>query len=133
MFTLTQFTQAGQHVALVFPEESHAAGLFAQVQKNRALLTRWMPWGQDTKHVRDETRFLRYARSQMIDGKLFLLIILVDGTPAGMIDLHDFDEMAHHASVGYWLGADYQGHGIMTAALNVLFAVGFTRLGLHKI
>jgi ribosomal-protein-serine acetyltransferase len=133
MFTLTQFDQHGHQVALVFPEESHAAAIFAQVKKNRDLLTRWMPWTKDTKHVHDEENFLRYARTQMISNKLFLLIITVDGTPAGMIDLHDFDQMDHHASVGYWLGTDYQGLGIMTRGLSTLFAVGFNRLGLRKI
>ncbi|MCI2172229.1 GNAT family N-acetyltransferase [Schleiferilactobacillus perolens] len=133
MFTLTQFDQHGHHVTLTFPEESDAGGLFSQIKKDRVLLSKWMPWTKATKNVHQEEHFMQYSRQQIIDKKLFLLVIKVDGIPAGMIDLHDFDEIDHHASVGYWLGSDFQGLGIMTRALAALFATGFNDLHLYKI
>ena len=41
----------------------------------------------------------------MVDGTNFNLVILIDGNPAGMIDLH---HLTHESGeVGYWLSSDY--------------------------
>ena len=69
----------------------------------------------------------------MKDKKLWITSILVDGKPVGMIDLHNIDLDNSHAEVGYWLGGEYQGNGVMTDCLKRVLAIGFEEMKLHKI
>ncbi len=40
---------------------------------------------------------------------------------------------AQYASLGYWMGADQAGHGLMSAALRVLLPAAFQNFGLHRV
>lgn len=65
----------------------------------------------------------------MVDGTNFNLVILIDGNPAGMIDLH---HLTHESGeVGYWLSSDYQHLGIMTKCVEFLIVYSFVQLKLN--
>jgi [ribosomal protein S5]-alanine N-acetyltransferase len=49
----------------------------------------------------------------------------------GGIDLNNIKE--HKAEIGYWLGKDYWGQGIMTEAVRLITTYGFEKLGLRRI
>ena len=51
-------------------------------------------------------------QEKMVAGEAFNLVILVDGVPSGMIDLHELNQSS--GEVGYWLSGDVQHLGIMT-------------------
>jgi len=116
---------------LVVPDD--AESLYEQIEKTRPQLAKYMPWGDATKSVADERKFLEYCQVQMEDQKLWNASIIIDGKPVGMIDLHNIDFDNKHAEIGYWLGGEFQGNGVMTDCLNKILAVGFDELGLHKI
>ena len=116
---------------LVSPDD--ADSLFEQIEKTRSQLAKYMPWGESTKSVDDERNFLIYCQKRMADKKLWSASIWIDNKPVGMIDLHNIDYDNSHAEVGYWLGGDYQGSGVMTDCLKKLLEIGFDELGLHKI
>lgn len=40
---------------------------------------------------------------------------------------------AQYASLGYWMGVDQAGHGLMSAALRVLLPAAFQNFGLHRV
>lgn len=64
----------------------------------------------------------------MVDGTAFNLVILVDGQPAGMIDLHNLNHES--GEVGYWLSNDFQHLGIMTESVEFLKKYAFEQLKL---
>lgn len=64
----------------------------------------------------------------MVDGTAFNLVILVDETPAGMIDLHYLSSKS--GEVGYWLSNDFQHLGIMTKCVEFLKKYAFEQLRL---
>ena len=68
----------------------------------------------------------------MLDKKMFVLMILVDGKVAGMIDLHEI-KINVRAEVGYWLSREYEGLGIITRSVEYLTEYAFTELNLHKL
>ena len=45
-------------------------------------------------------------QEKMVAGEAFNLVILVDGVPSGMIDLHELNQSS--GEVGYWLSGDVQ-------------------------
>ena len=69
---------------------------------------------------------------QMLDKKMFVLMILVDDKVAGMIDLHEI-KINVRAEVGYWLSGEYEGLGIITRSVELLIEYAFTEMNLHKI
>ncbi len=133
MFIFDHFETKGHEVKLVLPEPGQATELFAAVERDRDNLQKWMPWTGETKTAESEKRFLKYIQAQMVDNKVFMLTVVVDGHAMGMIDFHKIDHANHHAEVGYWLSSTVQGNGIMTMALKRLIKHGFGEMALHKI
>ena len=55
----------------------------------------------------------------------------IDGKVIGGIGLDNIE--GHEAEIGYWLGQQYSGKGIMTSAVKLVTEYGFSRLGLSRI
>jgi len=51
----------------------------------------------------------------------------------GAISLGGVDLVHSRAELGYWLGVDYWGRGIMTEAGNAVLAYSFEEIGLNKV
>ena len=54
------------------------------------------------------------------------------GTLVGSISV-TMDPTHHHGEIGYWVGRPFWGHGLATAALRLMVAHCFSRLGLHRV
>lgn len=122
-----------KNVKLKLVTTADATSLYDQIEKTRSQLVKYMPWGESTKSVEDEEDFLEYCQVRMADKKLWIASIWIDDKAVGMIDLHNIDLDNNHAEVGYWIGGEYQGNGIMTDCLTELLRIGFEELQLHKI
>ena len=59
--------------------------------------------------------------------------IFYKGQLVGTINFHGTDKSTMSDGVGYWLDAEHQGKGIMTAATHQLLAIGFGQLGLNAV
>lgn len=59
--------------------------------------------------------------------------IVYQGELAGTIGFNDIDRGIKCGTVGYWLGQDFQGKGIMSQALETVIDYGFRNLKLDKI
>ena len=55
----------------------------------------------------------------------------IEGKVIGGIGLDNIE--GHEAEIGYWLGQQYSGKGIMTSAVKLVTEYGFSRLGLSRI
>lgn len=55
----------------------------------------------------------------------------IDGQVVGCIGLDDIE--GHQAEIGYWLGQQYSGQGIMTATVKLMTRYAFVNLGLSRI
>jgi len=122
-----------ENVELKIVDPKDAESLYEQIEKTRPQLAKFMPWGESTKSVAGERAFLEYCQDRMAAKKLWNASIWINGHPVGMIDLHNIDLENKHAEVGYWLGGEFQGNGVMTDCLKKLLEIGFDELGLHKI
>ncbi|WP_125580408.1 GNAT family N-acetyltransferase [Levilactobacillus cerevisiae] len=120
-----------QKIELKSPLTTDAGPLFTLIDQDRTNLAHWLPWAATTLTIADERIFLRYCQGRIADKQLWLSVIWVAGQPAGMIDLHEFKD--HHADVGYWLGREFRGQGIMSRSLALTEQVGFEQLDLVKI
>jgi ribosomal-protein-serine acetyltransferase len=115
-------------------EEADAGELFALTESNRAHLEPWLPWVPLTTSPDDSRQFIRMTRRQLEDDEgMQLALADADGAIAGVAGFHRFDWPNRATTIGYWLAADRQGRGLMTAAVRALVAHAFDERSLHRI
>lgn len=114
-------------------EAHHADELFALADANRAPLRQWLPWVDGTRTLDDTHGFISGALRQFAAGNGFQACILHTGAIAGMIGFHYFDRLNRKTEIGYWLGAQFYGKGIMTRACRALIDYAFDVQRLNRI
>ena len=121
--------------ALLRPfEEADADELFALTDGGRAHLEPWLPWLPFVTSPADSLEFIRMTRRQLDDDEgMQLALVESDGALAGAAGFHRFDWPNRATTIGYWLGADRQGRGLMTAAVRALVDHAFGERGLHRV
>lgn len=128
-FVLHNFSTGNNKIELVLPEVWQAASLFDQLQKNFIEFAKYLEWVGKIGSVKDEAASIKMFQEKMVAGKAFNLVILVDGVPSGMIDLHELNQSS--GEVGYWLSGDVQHLGIMTKSVEFLAEYAFKQLNLE--
>jgi len=115
-------------------EESDAEELVCVVEANRDHLAPWMPWVEDTSNTAGVRReFIRGTRRQLAENDGFQAAIVENDDIVGVIGFHGVDWRNRATSLGYWLTADRQGRGIMTAAVAALTTHAFEVWGLNRL
>lgn len=103
------------------------------VDKNRNYLREWLSWVDETIHA-DQTKLsITTALKAFSENNGFQLGIFYKNEIAGRIGLHSIDWHNKKTSIGYWLGEDFQGNGIMTASCKTVIDYVFNELSLNRI
>lgn len=105
------------------------AELFALIDANRERLRPWMFWESTTKQVADTRTFIESCLASALD--MEGNGIYVDGALSGAIGL-SVDPLTNSSEIGYWLGEDYEGRGIVTRSCARFFDFAFDELRLHR-
>ena len=134
-----------QRPFLIFPDElnnrhalrlissTDATELFALTESNREHLRQWLPWLDRTQSVEDTEKFIDFVLSQQAAQQSLILMILYDGAIIGVVGHNQIDQLNRIGYIGYWLGAAYQGKGLMTTSCRALIEYSFTVLNLDRI
>ncbi len=107
-----------------------AEEVYALVEANRARLEAWMPWTESTRSPADVRDFIE--RSLASEHDLEANGIWVDGRAAGTIGLR-VTLLQNNGELGYWIGEEFEGRGLVTRACRLFIDHGFRELGLHRI
>ena len=105
-------------------------------RRNAAWLRPWDATAPPGSNARPSTfrslvwRLHRQARA----GTTYPFAVEVDGRFAGQVTVNNIVRgSAQFASVGYWLGQEYAGRGVMPRAVALVIDHCFTTAGLHRI
>ena len=120
-------------MALRLFEERHASELHALTDQNREHLRQWLPWVDATSSVEATRRFIQNGLKQYATHRGFQAGIWYQSRLAGVIGYHKIDWHNRKTSIGYWLGASFQGKGIMTRACDALINHAFQELKLNRL
>jgi ribosomal-protein-serine acetyltransferase len=118
-------------IALSVPQ--FASEIFALTDKNREYLKAWLPWLDTVQKVSDTTEFLQLQLQRFAKGEALHLSVLYKNKIAGLLGYNQLDQINGIGHVGYWLGEQYTGNGIMTKAVIELIHLGFENWPIQKI
>ena len=114
-------------------EERHAQELTDLTDRNREHLRAWLPWVDTNRTVEDRKKFIRGALKQFAQNNGFQAGVWYEGRLVGVVGNHGIDWENRSTTLGYWLGKEYQGKGLMTAACRALVDHAFGELGLNRV
>jgi len=114
-------------------DERHAEELTALVRRDLGHLRPWMPWATERYSVEDAREFIRRQMRQYAEDMGFATLIFFRGRVAGSIGYNNIDWSNRKTDIGYWLGADFQGRGLMTRSCRALVEHAFRELRLNRV
>lgn len=115
--------------------EDHADALF--VHTSDPELPRMMTWKAHGS-LAETQAFARASAVSRMKDQGYVWSILHGGVPGGIVGLNGvlrmpFAARFDRAELGYWMGRDLRGQGLMTEAARAVLGFAFTRLALHKV
>jgi ribosomal-protein-serine acetyltransferase len=125
--------RADERTVLRSTSEDDAEPMFALIDANRAHLRRWLPWVDGVREAANIREFIRGVKLREGEGTSLELAIEHDGEIGGVAGFRAIDLANRAAEIGYWLRADRERRGIMTACCRALVRHGFDTLGLNRI
>lgn len=122
-----------EDLSLKVVEMRDAERIFELTDNSREHLKAWLPWLDFTTELKDTQDFIKSGSSNFIEGKSLNTAILFKGEIVGVAGFNNINPANKTAYIGYWIGKDYQGHGIMTRAAKALTDYAFAELKLNKV
>lgn len=120
-------------IALKFMELKDADRVYNLTEQSREYLREWLPWVDNSNSVEDTKAFIYDCLRGYAENKCLVTYILYKGEIVGVTGFNSINGAHRSAQIGYWLGKDYQGRGIMTRAVRAIVDYGFTGIGLNPV
>jgi ribosomal-protein-serine acetyltransferase len=114
-------------------EERHSAVVYALADRNREHLREWFAWVDATNSEDDILAFIRRALNHFASNSGFAAGIWEHERYAGNISLHKVDWLNRRAEIGYWLGREFQGRGIVTDACRAVTRHALVEMELNRV
>ncbi|RYG73355.1 N-acetyltransferase [Lentibacillus lipolyticus] len=125
--------QIDDELALKHLELQDANRLFQLTDQSRDHLRPWLTWVDQIKTAEDSKSFIQNSLKHFANRNGLTTGILYKGGLAGVIGFNSLDWKNGIGHIGYWLGAAYQGNGIMTRAASALIDYGIYALELNRV
>ncbi len=117
-------------ISLSIPQ--FADELFILTDRNRDYLRKWLPWPDSVKEAAHTRDFLAQQLARFAASEALHVTIFYDGLIAGVLAFNSIDHPNRAGHIGYWLGEDFQGKGIMTECVKELMKIGKDYHGLER-
>ena len=114
-------------------EEADATALFQLIESSRGYLREWLPWVDYETSIEDSRSFIKRSVQSYLDNEGFNLGIYLHDRLTGVIGFHTVNWPNRQVEIGYWLGAEFQGHGVMTRACRTMVEYAFHKLQLNRV
>lgn len=120
-------------LSLKLIELNDAKRVFELTNKSRDYLKEWLPWLDTTKKMEDTNEFIKSCVKGFSEKKSLNTVILFRGEIVGVAGYNTINWSNRTAYIGYWLGEEFQGNGIMTEVARALTDYAFHELNLNKV
>ncbi len=110
-----------------------AATMFELVLANRHRLDKWMRWAGRVQTEDDARAYIQLYLDRYNAGTGFHAGLWIADNLAGGIACHSMNRDSNKTEIGYWLGTQYTGQGLVTRACRTVITELFTREKMHRI
>ncbi len=107
--------------------------LFDLTVGSKDSLREWLPFIDYTKTILDTQSFIQSTMKQFSENNGVQAGIWYDDQLAGVIGFHQINWNNKSTSIGYWLGNDYVGLGLMTKSVKAYVDYAFNDLKLNRV
>ncbi|MGG1397675.1 GNAT family protein [Bacillus salipaludis] len=107
--------------------------VFELTNKSRVYLKEWLPWLDITTNLEDTIAFIKGCLKSFAESNSLNAVILFKGEVVGIAGYNNINCSNKTAYIGYWLGEEFQGNGIMTKVAKTLTDYAFNELNLNKV
>lgn len=114
-------------------EERHAPMVYARIDRDRDFLRQWLPFIDATIAEDDTLSFIRASLEQFSSNEGFAAGIWSGAEFIGVIGTRKIDWLNRKVEVGYWMGQEFQGQGIMTDTCRVVVNYLLMELDLNRV
>ena len=119
------------NVCLSVPQ--FAEELFELTDKNRQFLMQWLPWLNSIVKPSDTKTYIERQLHRFSKGEAVHQTIFFQKRIAGVLGFNLIDQTNQIGHLGYWLGQEFNGQGIMTKCVQDLINQGFQQWNLQRI
>lgn len=125
--------KVNEDILLRMMKNTEQTDLFNLIDNNRLFLQKWLPWVNENKTPADSEQFIKNTFEEYANRDSLTAGIFYKEKLAGIISFNTLDFRNQIGTIGYWLGEEFEGKGIMTTSLQALIAHGFNILQLNRI
>lgn len=123
----------GDGAALQILEMHHAPAFLEFIAENRTYLGEWLSWAQDLKTLEGAQHFIKGGLVRFCEDGLPWMGIWLNDRMVGGVLFFPIDRHVRSTEVGYWLGQQAAGRGLMTRALRAALRYPFDLLNLNRV
>ena len=120
-------------ITLYLENAAFAERYLELVEENYEYLSEWLEWPRFCKSLDDFKKFVRDSLHKYADGKSMTCAIEFRGEIVGNCALNAINHSLEMVEIGYWIGKQYQGNGIITRVCRWLIDYAFTKLDMKKV
>lgn len=114
-------------------ELAQAPAFFSHIEQQRAIYEDTIPFVSRTHTLEQLSDLLRINIEKQHCGEALFYTLWQQQQMAGYVLVREIDAEARWAEIGYMLGKQWHGQGIVTLACRVLIAHLFEQLGMDKV
>lgn len=122
-----------ESITLRLLEERHAEEVRSLLEQNRSHLQTELTWLTDQLTLSDAREYIRAGLERFATNNGLRAGIWLHDSLAGIVSLHKVSWDDRKAELGYWLGASFQGQGLVTKACDALIRYSFHELQLNRL
>lgn len=98
-------------------QPSDTIAMYESTMRNRDYLKLWLPWVESIKYPQDTESFIISTIDMHAVNQGIHYGIWYRGQFAGTLGVHGINWANRRTTIGYWLGEEFQGKGLMTKAV----------------
>jgi ribosomal-protein-serine acetyltransferase len=111
----------------------HAESLFALTEANRVYWGEWIGWVERVTTVEAMQHMIEHGLDELAEGTAMRFGVRYQSALAGRAFYSYIDDEARKLEIGYQIGQQYTGQGIVTRVVTAMVAYAFGEMHMNKI
>lgn len=120
-------------ISIVPVTTEHASALASLIEGNIEHLRTYLPNVAELASPKAAAAHLEAAFERARNGEIYEWHLFMGATLCGAIRLKDIDHFDRKAKIGYFIGSQFQGKGIVTSSVRTILTHCFESLNLNRV